>query len=261
MILTIDVGNTESVLGLFDGRELVDHWRFSTQPERTVDELGLLIRGLMRESGFSSENLDAAAIGSVVPPLTPLLVTMCERHLGVHVSIVDASADLPLRLSVDEPLSVGADRIANTIAAATIYGRDTIAVDLGTATTFDCITANAEFVGGVISPGVQTGAESLVRRTAKLPRIDLARPAQVIGRRTETALRSGIFFGAVDAIDGMVRRIRLEWQKPDAYVVATGGLSPLIGPQCETVDHVEPFLTLYGLVIAHQHMTAGSQAG
>jgi type III pantothenate kinase len=257
MILTMDVGNTESVLGLFDGRELVDNWRFSTQTERTVDELGLLIRGLMRESGFGSESIDAAAIASVVPPLTPLLVATCQRHLGVAVSIIDASAELPLRLSVDEPMTVGADRIANTLAAATLYGRDTIAVDLGTATTFDCITADAEFIGGVISPGVQTGAETLVRRTAKLPRIDLARrPANVIGRRTETALRSGIFFGAVDAIDGMVRRIRQEWQKPDAYVVATGGLAPLIGPQCETVDHIEPFLTLHGLVIAHQHMTA-----
>jgi type III pantothenate kinase len=209
----------------------------------------------MRESGFDSDVIDSAVIASVVPPLTPLLVEMCERHIGVPVASIDATSALPVRLDVEEPLSVGADRIANTLAAATLYRRDTIAVDLGTATTFDLITADGDFAGGVISPGVQTGAETLVRRTAKLPRIDLERrPESVIGRRTETALRSGIFFGAVDAIDGIVDRLKAEWGRPEAWVVATGGLATLIAPHCRTVDHIEPFLTLHGLAIAHQHL-------
>ena len=254
MILTFDVGNTETVLGLFEGGDLLDHWRVATTPARTVDEFGLLIRGLIRESGFNFDHLRAASIGSVVPPLTPIIVETCERHLGIRVAVIDANSPLPIRLDVEEPLTVGADRIVNTLAAAQIFKRDTIAVDLGTATTFDCITADGVFVGGVISPGVTTAAETLVRRTSKLPRVDLERPPMVIGRRTETCLRSGIFFGAVDAIDGIVERIRKEWQKPDALVVATGGLATLIGPHCKTVERIEPFLTLYGLDLAYRHM-------
>ena len=173
MILTFDVGNTETVLGLFEEDALVDHWRISTHADRTVDELGLLVRNLIRESGFPADAVSGAAIASVVPPMTPRLVEMCERHLGANPLIVDARTSLPIRLDVEEPLSVGADRIANTLAAARLYARDTIAVDLGTATTFDCITADGVFAGGVISPGVNTGAETLVRRTARLPRIEL----------------------------------------------------------------------------------------
>lgn len=254
MILTFDVGNTETVIGLHDNSELIDHFRIATRSVRTVDELGLLIRGLLRESGFNLDALRAACIGSVVPPVTPIISDMCERHLGVRVLVIDARTELPIRLAVDEPMTVGADRIVNTLAAAQLYQRDTIAVDLGTATTFDCITADGNFIGGVISPGVTTAAETLVRRTAKLPRVDLERPPTVIGKRTETCLRSGIFYSAVDAIDGVVRRIKEEWQKPDALVVATGGLAALIGPHCKTVDRIEPYLTLYGLELAYRHI-------
>ena len=253
MNLVFDVGNTETVIGLFENGDLLDHWRISTDAARTVDEMGLLIRSLIRESGYDIDGVTAATIGSVVPPITPILTECCELHLGAPAALVDARSALPIRLDVDEPLTVGADRIANTLAAAQRYKRDTIAVDLGTATTFDCITADGVFIGGIIAPGVQTGAETLVRRTAKLPRIDLERPARVIGRRTESSLQSGIFYGTVDAIDGMVRRIREEWGRPNAYVVATGGLAPLIGAHCQTVELIEPFLTLYGLDIAHRH--------
>jgi type III pantothenate kinase len=254
MILTFDVGNTETVVGLFENGQLLDHWRVATQADRTVDEMGLLVRGLLRESGFDVEPIHAASIGSVVPPVTPAIVEMCERHLGVRVLVVDARSPLPIRLDVDEPLTVGADRIVNTLAAAQLYKRDTIAVDLGTATTFDCITGDGVFQGGIIAPGVRTAAETLVRRTAKLPRVDLEKPAHVIGRRTETCLRSGIFYGAVDSIDGAVRRIKEEWGKPDVLVVATGGLASLIGPHCKTVDRIEPFLTLYGLDLAYKYL-------
>ena len=249
MILTFDIGNTETVLGIFQGQELTSHWRLSTHPQRTSDEYGLLLRSLLRESGHESRELDGIAICSVVPQLTPALTGACERHLGRPALVVDATSPLPIRLDVEEPLSVGADRIANTLAAARLYQRDTIAVDLGTATTFDCISADGVFVGGIIAPGVHTGAETLTRRTAKLPRVDLEPPAAVIGRRTDTALQSGIFWGAVDSIDGIVRRIRAEWAE-DAYVVATGGLARMLAPHCRTVDHVEPFLTLHGLRFA-----------
>jgi type III pantothenate kinase len=260
MILTFDVGNTETVIGLFERTTLLDHWRVATVTERTVDEWGLLIRALVRESGFDLEPVTAASIGSVVPPINPLLTEMCERHLDVRVLLVDARTPLPIRLAVEEPLSVGADRIANTLAAASLFKRDTIAVDFGTATTFDCISGDGTFVGGVIAPGVLTGAETLVRRTAKLPRIELRPPGAVIGKRTETSLRSGIFHGAVDSIDGIVRRIREEWQRPDVLVVATGGLAQLIGPHCRTVERIEPFLTLQGLEIAHRYVEERTNA-
>ncbi|HEX7090404.1 MAG TPA: type III pantothenate kinase [Longimicrobiales bacterium] len=254
MILAFDIGNTETVFGLFESGELLDHWRISSEPERTVDELGLLVRSLVRESGLDLDLVRGAAIGSVVPPLTPVFLEMCSRHLGVTARAINASSPLPIRLDVEEPMTVGADRILNTLAAMHLYGRDTVAVDLGTANTFDCITADGVFLGGVIAPGVRTSAETLVRRTSKLPRVDLEPPPQVIGRRTENCMRSGIFYGAVDSIDGIVRRIKAEWGRPDALVVATGGLAPLIAPHCSSVDTIEPFLTLYGLEFAHRHL-------
>jgi type III pantothenate kinase len=254
MILVFDVGNTETTIGLFDGDELIDHWRIATRQDDTVDELGLLVRSLVRESGFDLTGIRATMIASVVPPLTPSLIEMSERHLGVPAGTVDAHSPLPIRLEVEEPLSVGADRIANTIAVASLFRTNTIAVDLGTATTFDCISGAGAFLGGIIAPGVQSGAETLVRRTAKLPRVDLEPPASVIGRRTETALQSGIFYTAIETIDGIVNRIKAEWDRPGILVIATGGLAPLLAPHCRTVDRVEPFLTLYGLEIAYRQI-------
>jgi type III pantothenate kinase len=253
MVIAFDIGNTETVIGLFDDGELVEHWRITTQPAQTADELGLLVRALIRESGFDPDGMRAAVIGSVVPRMTAACSTMCQVHLDARTLVVDGSTQLPVRLNVDEPRSVGADRIVNTLAALHLFRRDTVVVDLGTATTFDCISADGVFIGGVIAPGVRTGAETLVRRTAKLPDIDLEPPASVIGRRTETAMRSGIFYSAVDSIDGMVRRILTEWERPDALVVATGGLAPVLGPHCATVHRIEPFITLVGLNLALRH--------
>jgi type III pantothenate kinase len=261
MILVFDIGNTEIALGLFEEAELLDHWRVATYPERTVDEFGLLVRALIRESGFDADEVRAAVIGSVVPQITAVAADMAERHLGARILIIDATTPLPIRLDVDEPLSVGADRILNTLAASRLFRRDTIVVDLGTATTFDCITGDGVFIGGVIAPGVRTGAETLVRRTARLPRVDLEPPSAVIGRRTDTSLRSGIFLGAVESIDGIVRRIKQEWRRPQALVVATGGLAPLLGPHCATVERIEPFITLYGLQLAFRAVEEREAAG
>ncbi|HSJ16072.1 MAG TPA: type III pantothenate kinase [Longimicrobiales bacterium] len=258
MNLVFDIGNTETVLGLFEDHGLVDHWRISTRHDRTVDELGLLVRSLLRESGYQADVVRSVAIASVVPPLTASFAAAAQQHVGADVVTIDASTPLPIRLDVEEPHSVGADRIVNTLAAMHLYRRDTIAVDLGTATTFDCITADGTFLGGVIAPGLYTGAESLVRRTAVLPRVELQPPPLTIGRRTDLAIRSGVVFGAIDAIDGIVRRIKREWS-PGALVVATGGLAAVIAPHCTTVDRVEPFMTLYGLDIALRHVQAGNR--
>jgi type III pantothenate kinase len=253
MILTLDIGNTETVLGIFQNEDLLAHWRISSHPERTGDEYGLLLRHVVREAELQVADLEGAIIASVVPPLTQAFTQACERQLRVRTLSLEADPRLPIRLDVDEPRGVGADRIANTLAALTLFHTDTIVVDLGTATTYDCITAAGAFIGGVIAPGLRTGADTLTRRTAKLPRVDLEPPATVIGRRTDSALQSGIFFGAVEAIDGIVRRIRDEWDT-DPLVVATGGLASLLGPHCATIQRIEPWLTLHGLRIAWMHL-------
>ena len=252
MELVIDVGNSETVLGVVKPGtlDLQDHWRLSTPIPRTPDEYGLLLRSLLRDSGISHEDLTMAVLGSVVPGTTRILTDTLEQIVGEAPIVIDASSELPIRLDVEEPLTVGADRIVNTLAAQEMYGRDTIAVDLGTATTFDCITADGVFVGGVIAQGLESGLEWLGKKTAKLPRVELSPPAVVIGRRTEACIQSGVFYSAVDAVDGIVRRILDEWQREDVYVVATGGYADLIGPHAKTVDHIEPFLTLFGLALA-----------
>lgn len=260
MNLVFDVGNTEMVIGLFEGEVLRTHWRLATESRRTPDEYGLMLRQLVEAEGVRVRDLGTATVGSVVPTLTTTLGSACQRFLALSLESVHARTPLPIRLDVDEPLTVGADRIVNTLAASRLYRADAIVVDLGTATTYDCITADGVFVGGVISPGVRTGAERLTERTAKLPRVDLRAPPRVIGRRTEECMQSGIFYGAVDAIDGTVRRIRQEWGKPDARVIATGGLAALIGPYCTTVETVDPFLTLHGIRFAREHMD-GTRGG
>jgi type III pantothenate kinase len=256
MHLVIDVGNTETALGLYRGQEmeLIGHWRVSTPVPRTADEYHLLLRTLLEERGFSAAHVARVVLGSVVPDSTKVLRETLGRLSAGRVYVVTAESDLPVRLDVEEPRTVGADRIVNTLAASGLYGRDTIAVDLGTATTFDCISAEGVFLGGVIAPGVPAGLEWLSRRTAMLPRVELLAPEAVIGRRTEACLHSGIFYAAVDGVDGIVRRIKEEWEKPEAYVVATGGLAEAIGPHLRSVDHLEPFLTLHGLEMAGRYM-------
>jgi type III pantothenate kinase len=258
MQLVLDVGNTETVVGAVDGERTVQgHWRLSTQVPRTADEYAHLLKGLLRDSGFADASFERAVLGSVVPSATDVLVPTLGRLVEGPVLNIDATSALPIRLSVDEPRTVGADRIVNTLAAREMYDRDIIAVDLGTATTYDCITSDGEFLGGVIAPGVSAGLEWLGRRTAKLPRVEFLAPEKVIGTRTDSCIRSGIFYGVVDAIDGMVERIRAEWQRPDARVVATGGHAAAVAPHTRTIDVVEPFLTLYGLAIAGEILGGG----
>ena len=255
MHLVVDIGNTETVVGLMDPKgEVVAHWRLSTGFPRTSDEYDHLIHALLTRKGVDGAALERGVLGSVVPSVTDRIRVALEGIIAGPVFTVGPGADLPIRLDVEEPQTVGADRIVNTLAAKELFHRDTIAVDLGTATTFDCITADGIFKGGVIAPGVQVGLEWLGRRAAKLPKVEFRRPERVIGRRTETCMESGVFFSTVDAIDGMVDRIKAEWGRPDALVVATGGYAGVLAPHCRTVERVEPHLTLHGLFLAGKHM-------
>ncbi len=255
MELVADIGNTETVLGLFqDDGTLQAHWRLSTSIPRTADEYDHLLHDLLARRGVGEGEVARGVVGSVVPSVTHRLREAMERQVAGPVFSVTPESDLPIRLDVDEPRTVGADRIVNTLAAKELFGEDTVVVDLGTATTYDCITGEGVFLGGVIAPGVQVGLEWLGRRAAKLPRVEFRPPPRVIGRRTEACMESGVFFSTVDGIDGMVDRIREEWERTGALVVATGGYAGLLAPHCRTVGRVEPFLTLVGLSLAGRHM-------
>lgn len=253
--LVVDVGNTETVVGLVSGTtELVAHWRVSSSVPRTADEMRALIRAFLSGDGVDEAGIHSGVIGSVVPSVNQVWSQTLERIVDGDVYEIGPSSSLPIRLDVDEPLTVGADRIVNTLAARELYHADTIVVDLGTATTFDCITADGVFLGGVISPGLPAGLDWLASRTAKLPRVELRPPERVIGRRTEACIQSGVYYQAVGGVDGIVRRIKAEWGREEARVVATGGFAASIGPHLDTVDEVEPFLTLYGLAMAGAHL-------
>ena len=253
MLIVFDVGNTETTIGLCDGDVVRARWRVTTDGSRTPDEAYLLMRSLLEASGVERGLLTGAAIGSVVPAVSAPLADACERLVGRPAVVVDARSALPITLDVDEPMTVGADRIINTLAASRIHHSDCIVVDLGTATTYDCILADGTFIGGVISPGVQVSAESLFRKTAKLTATELVAPLRVIGRRTDECIRSGVVLGAADAIDGIVRRIKGEWPgKGTPLVIATGGLAAAFIPLCKELDVLEPDLTLLGLAMAHE---------
>jgi len=252
VILVCDVGNTETTVGVYEGEQLRGHWRLTTDVPRTEDEFGLVLRQLLIDDGVNPLHITGAAIASVVPRVTAPLVSACKRWLKEKPVIqVDGRSKLPITLDVEEPLTVGADRIVNTLAVCRLYKRDAIVVDLGTATTFDCITADGVFIGGVIAPGVLMQLEALSRRTAKLPATELVLPTRVIGRRTEDNIRAGVMYGAAEAIDGIVRRIKAEWPGAGVpFVIATGGLAETFEQLCKEFNEVDPYLTLRGLQIA-----------
>ena len=259
MILTIDVGNTETVLGVFGepeaaGLQPLRSWRVATERSRTADELALLVRGFLQDDGLEGGCPRRAVVASVVPVLDRAWEGVCRR-LGIEAAFLSATATdrLPMTVDVDEPSEVGADRVANTLAIAA-QARNAVVVDLGTATTFDCITADGVFLGGVIAPGPLAGMEGLARAASKLMQVEVAPPARVIGRNTIACLGSGVFYSVVDAIDGIVRRILAEWNPEAPLIVGTGGLVGLIGPHCVTIERIEPHLTLQGLAIAARHL-------
>ena len=256
MILAFDVGNTETTAAMFDGEMIRAHWRVTTNLPRTPDEYSLLLRSLLQAEGMNTSVVTGAAICSVVPPVTQILAAACEDCFGMPPVFVDARAALPIRLEVDEPFTVGADRVANTLAASRIWKRDAIVVDLGTATTYDCITADGAFIGGIIQPGVRTSAETLFKRTSQLAATELVAPRSVIGTRTDECIRSGVLYGAADSVDGLVRRIKDEWDAESPIVIATGGLAEILQPYCVTIDEVDPLLTLKGVRIGFELLQA-----
>ncbi|MFM8909045.1 MAG: type III pantothenate kinase [Gemmatimonadota bacterium] len=252
MLLVADVGNTETTLGLCVDGAVRHHWRVTTEAARTPDEVHLLLHGLLGAAGIDARQLAGGAVGSVVPAVTAPLAESMARLIGKGPVIIDARSPLGITLAVDEPMTVGADRVINTLAASRLYGVDCVVVDLGTATTYDCVTADGGFLGGVIQPGIRTSAETLFRRTAKLAATELVAPAKVIGTRTDECIRSGVIYGAADSVDGIVRRIKREWPRPGVpKVVATGGLAALIQPHSAEIELTEPDLTLIGLCMAH----------
>ncbi len=241
-------------IGLCAGTEVRERWRVTTDGSRTPDEVHLLVRALLDSADVKRSKVKGSAIGSVVPSVTGPLAEACVRLTGERPIIVDVELEAsPISLDVDEPLTVGADRIVNTLAASRIHKRDCIVVDLGTATTFDCITAEGVFFGGVIAPGVQMSAESLFPKTSKLPATEIIPPRSVIGRRTDECIRAGVVLGSAEAIDGPVRRIKAAWpRKKVPLVIGTGGLAPAFKKLCREINRVEPNLTLQGLAMAYE---------
>ncbi len=251
MRLLIDIGNSEMTLGLAAGEQILGHWRLTTTLHRTPDEWALLIESLVDRSGEGVDQIRAACVASVAPGATHGVIAAVTARITDRVGVLDARSPVPLVLDVDEPLAVGADRIANALAALARHPGDAIVVDLGTATTFDCVTADRRFIGGSIMPGLRTSADQLVAKAAQLTATELEPPARVIGRTTAEHVQGGILYGTADAIDGMVRRIRAEWPgTSEPRVIATGGLASLIAPLTSTVTVVDPDLTLHGLDLA-----------
>ncbi|MBY0014181.1 MULTISPECIES: type III pantothenate kinase [Paenibacillus] len=251
MMLAVDIGNTNIVLGIYRKRELLHHFRLSTARQSTADEYGVLIHNLFQMSNISFKDVEGVIISSVVPPLVQVIVEMCVKYIGKDPLLVGPGIKTGLNLRYENPREVGADRIVNAVAAIEQYKCPLVVVDFGTATTFDCIDAGANYLGGAIVPGLGISTEALYQRASKLPRIELEKPKKVIGRNTVHAMQAGIIFGYAGQVEGIVRRIKQEMNAPVLKVIATGGLATLIAGETDCIDEVNPMLTLEGLRIIY----------
>jgi type III pantothenate kinase len=248
MLLTIDIGNTNLTLGLYNGAELGRHWRLATDHARMPDEYGLQFLGLLQNAGQTVADLTGIVLASVVPQLTGRVVQACQEYLQQEPLVVDTGVKTGIRIRYEDPRAVGADRVADAVAVINLYGGPACVIDFGTATTFNAVTKEGDYLGGAIAAGVNLAAEALYTRAAKLPRMDLQRPPSVIGRNTVHAMQSGLLFGYVSMVEGMVTRFRSELGS-DMKVVATGGLAEVIAKETNVIDIISPWLTLEGLRI------------
>jgi type III pantothenate kinase len=267
LLLVIDVGNTQTVVGLYDlepgadanqerrlaDSNLIDHWRIATNSERTADEHALVLQEFLGFHGstWDDHDIQGICVCSSVPRVTGALRRMSERYFGFPALVVEPGVRTGLPILYDNPKEVGADRIADAVGAFDLYGGPTIVIDFGTATTFEAISAKGEYLGGAIFPGIDISLDALFARAAALRRVELVEPRSVIGRSTVESIQSGVIYGYTSLVDGMCERFQAELDR-DATVVATGGLSGLIGPLSSSIDHVEPWLTLHGLRIIHE---------
>ncbi|HEY7521054.1 MAG TPA: type III pantothenate kinase [Methylomirabilota bacterium] len=246
MLLVLEVGNTNTKIGVYDGDRLLVSWRLTSRREQTADEYGLFIETLFRTRGVDPRGIRGIAISNVVPPVQQTLELMCEKYFGLTPYSVEPGLNTPMPLEVDNPREVGADRITKSVAAAAIYGPPLIVVDLGTATTFDCVNASGAFIGGAIAPGIATATEALVARAARLYRVEFVRPKEAIGRNTVTNMQSGVVYGYAGLVDGLVARMKAE-MAGHAQVIGTGGYATLIAEAARSIDHINVDLGLEGL--------------
>ncbi len=252
MFLAIDVGNTHIMLGIYREKDILVYWRLPTREDSTEDELGMVVKNLLHNSRLGLKDIDAIAISSVVPPLMYSLERMSTKYFNVDPLVIGPGIKTGLNILTDNPREVGADRIVNAVAAYHLYGGPLIIVDFGTATTFCAISEDGDYLGGVIAPGIGISIEALFEKAAKLPRVEIVRPERVIGKDTVSSMQSGIVFGFVGQVDGIVRRMKSEFRLPP-MVLATGGFASLIARESETIKEVNTLLTLEGLRIIH-HM-------
>jgi type III pantothenate kinase len=255
MLLVVDVGNTQTHLGTFRGEELVEHWRFATVRESTADQLGAALLALLALRGLGFEDVSAAIVSSTVPQLGPEWTEMAERYLGIPLVVVGPGIKTGMAIRLDNPRELGADRLVNAVAAFERCGGPCVVVDFGTAITYDAVSADAEYLGGIISPGVEISMEALTERAAKLPKIDLGEPRSLIGHSTVDAIRSGVIYGFAGQVDGIVGRLRLELGE-ETRTIATGGLASSIVPFCTSIDEVDDLLTLKGLRLIYERNQA-----
>lgn len=251
MLLCIDIGNTNITLGLYEGAALGPRWRLSTEHERMPDEFGLQVTGLLQLAGKSPADIQGVAMASVVPPLTSRWIETCRVYLKCDPLVVDAGVRTGVKIRYEDPRAVGADRIVDAAAAFRLYGGPACIVDFGTATTFDALSSEGEYLGGAIAPGIGIAAQALFQRTAKLPRVDLVRPPTAIGRNTVHAIQSGLLFGYVGLVEGMVARFREELGN-EMKVIGTGGQADLIAHETRVIEILAPWLTLDGLRMIYE---------
>jgi type III pantothenate kinase len=248
MLLTIDIGNTNLTIGLYEGEKLGWHWRLATDHHRMPDEYGLQMLGLLQHAGHNLGDLTGIALSSVVPPLTGRVTQACGEYLQQNPLVVDTGVKTGIRIRYEDPKAVGADRVCDAVAVMHFYGGPACVIDFGTATTFNAVTKEGDYLGGAITAGINLAAEALYTRAAKLPRIDLQRPPNVIGRNTIHAMQSGLLFGYVSMVEGMVERFRKELGA-EMKVIATGGLAEVVAKETPVIQHIAPWLTLDGLRI------------